>query len=149
MSSWRSRTLTDIVLELHVPDFAKAKAFYRKLGFKTVWERKPVGTNGYLVMRQGASVICFYCGNKNVYRHPYFKKFSSSSPKGYAMEIAIPVQNIIAFYKKVVHALGKHFIIQPLTAQSYDIVKKRDFRITDCFGFYIRFTEPMNVLYKE
>ena len=44
-------------LELHVPDFEKVKDFYGKLGFRVVWENKPEGQKGYLVMdRQGATV---------------------------------------------------------------------------------------------
>lgn len=149
MSAWRSRTVTDVLVELHVPDFAKAKSFYQKIGFKQVWQRTAKEVDGYLVMRRGASILCFYCGTSKVYQHSYFKRFPSRSPKGYAVEITIPVKNIKIFYEKTKRAVGTRYIISPLTSQSYDKNRKRDFRIKDCFGFYLRFTDPINVLYKE
>lgn len=149
MSKWRDRSLTDVILELHVPDFKKARNFYKKLGFKVVWERKPGGVNGYLVLRRNKSVVCFYCGNQNVYQQGYFKRFSVKSPKGYAVEIVIPVENIEKLYDAVLKKVGKKFMVEPLKTQPYDIQKKKDFRIKDCFGFYLRFTEPINILYKE
>jgi hypothetical protein len=149
MSSWAKRTLTDVILELHVPDFKKVKSFYKKLDFKIIWERKSQGEDGYLVLKRDKSVICFHCGNKNVYQHRYFSRFSSKSPKGYAVEISIPVKNIRKFYNAVQKNIGKQFVVEPLKTQQYDINKKKDFRIKDCFGFYLRFTEPINILYKE
>ena len=34
-------TLTDVLIELHVPDFKPVKDFYSQLGFEIVWEREP------------------------------------------------------------------------------------------------------------
>ena len=149
MSTWKSRSFTDIVIELHVPDFKKVKSFYKKLGFKVIWERKPRDVDGYLVMKRGDSLIGFYCGNKSVYKHQYFSKFPKTSPKGYAVEISVPVKNIKKFYSSVLKNFGKKYIVSPLKIQPYDIQKKKDFRIKDCFGFYLRFTDPINIFGKE
>jgi hypothetical protein len=46
-----------------VPDFVAVKKFYKDLGFKLVWEKKPNERKGYMVMRRGDSIINFYCGN--------------------------------------------------------------------------------------
>ena len=51
--------VSNILLELHVPDFEKVKDYYGKLGFKVVWERKPEGFKGYLIMRLEDNVLCF------------------------------------------------------------------------------------------
>lgn len=63
------------LIELHVPDFEKAKEFYIKLGFEVAWERKPEDFKGYLVLKHGDNILCFWPGNEKVYNHPYFKNF--------------------------------------------------------------------------
>ncbi|MBI2545003.1 MAG: hypothetical protein HYW22_00160 [Candidatus Aenigmarchaeota archaeon] len=75
----------DILLELHIPDFKKAKQFYRKLGFRVVWERKPEDEKGYLVMKRDNCIICFWPGNQKVYEQPYFKRFPRSTKRGYGV----------------------------------------------------------------
>lgn len=50
------------LLELHIPDFEKAKDYYGKLGFEVVWERKPEGFKGYLVFKMLDNVLCFWGG---------------------------------------------------------------------------------------
>ena len=48
------------IVELNVPDFDKVKDFYGKVGFEVVWERKPEGKKGYLVIqRERESCIVF------------------------------------------------------------------------------------------
>jgi lactoylglutathione lyase len=137
--------LTDIYNELHVPDFKKAKSFYSKLGFRIVWEQKPKQRLGYLVMKRGKSILCFYCGNKCVYEHSYFKKFSRKTIRGYGVEIVIPTEKIGLLYKKVLKCLGKKSVACPLETKYWG---KKDFRMVDPFGYYLRFTEPFNILKK-
>ncbi len=131
------RKLTsDVLLELHVPDFRQTKKFYKELGFKVVWEIKPHGRKGYLVMRKGDSILNFYCGNKHVYEQTYFKRFSKSTKRGYGVEVIIPVDDIKPFYGKVFRKYPKQ-IIEKLKIR----FSKWDFRMVDPFGFYLRFVE--------
>jgi lactoylglutathione lyase len=134
---------TDIILELHVPDFGKVKDFYGKLGFKVVWEREPDGFKGYLVMRMGKSILCFWAGNEEVYNHPYFKRFSKDTKRGYGVEVVIFVENIEEYYEKV-----KKFanVVEELILQPWG---DKDFRIEDPFGYYLRFSSPYNTLLSE
>ncbi len=50
---------SDILLELHVPDFEIAKKFYGNIGYEVVWEKAPHDEDGYLVMRSGNSILNF------------------------------------------------------------------------------------------
>ncbi len=50
------------IVELHVPDFEKVKKYYGRLGFKVVWERKPEGLKGYLVLKQENNILTFWGG---------------------------------------------------------------------------------------
>ncbi len=132
--------LNNTLLELHIPDFDKAKEFYGKLGFKVVWERKPEGKKGYLVIKRDNNILCFWSGNESIYDHPYFKRFPKDTKKGYGVEIVIMVDNIEDYYGNV-----KSFsnVVEELAEQPWGL---KDFRIEDPFGFYIRFTEPHNIL---
>lgn len=40
-----------------MPDFEKVKEYYGNLGFEVVWERKPEGPKGYLVMKMDQNVL--------------------------------------------------------------------------------------------
>jgi len=122
--------LTDVYIELHVPDFKRAIEFYSKLGFKLLWR-----TEDYLVMKRKTSVLNFYGGSEKVYRHSYFGRFRKSTKCGYGVEIIIPVDRVEQLYKNV-----RKFarIVQPLQLKKW---KRRDFRIVDPFGFYLRITE--------
>jgi len=135
----RKKYQNSILVELHVPDFERAKDFYEKLGFEVVWERKPDGNKGYLVMRRGNSILCFWSGNDEVWNQSYFKQFPRTTKRGYAVEIVIMVENIESVYKEC-----KKFakVVEDLTAQPWGL---HDFRIEDPFGFYIRITEPHDV----
>lgn len=129
-----------VLIELHIPDFEKAKKFYGKLGFRVVWEREPEGFKGYLIIKMGENILCFWAGNKQVLEHPYFKQFSKDSKRGYAVEIIIMVGDVEDYHKKV-----KSFanIVEPLQMRPWGL---KDFRIEDPFGFYLRITEPHDVL---
>ena len=139
--------LTDVIIELHVPDFEKAKRFYSKLGFKEVWEYPPKEQSGYLVMKRQQSILAFFCGNEEVYNHPYFRKFPKSTIRGYAVEVAIYISDmpLEKFYQKVIDEVGETYIVEPLTLKPWG---SKDFRMTDPFGFYLRFGEPSNILHE-
>lgn len=135
--------MTDVTIELSVPSFTVAKDFYGRLGFEVVWEEPPKGMNGYLVMRRSVSILCFFCGNEEVYSHPYFRQFPNDTYRGYGVEISIPIEDIDAYYQSVVTALGEEAVFQPLKQQPWG---KKDFRIEDPFGYFLRFNEPWNVM---
>ena len=122
--------LTDVYIELHVPDFRKAIEFYRRLGFKLLWR-----TEDYLVMKRKRSVLNFYGGSRKVYSHSYFGRFKKTTKCGYGVEIIIPVDRVERIYKGV-RKFAK--IVQPLQLKKWG---RRDFRIVDPFGFYLRITE--------
>ena len=121
---------TDVYIELHVPDFKKTIGFYSRLGFKQLWR-----TEDYLVMKRKKSVLNFYGGSERIYSHSYFGRFKKSTKRGYGVEIIIPVENIESFYRKT-RRFAK--IVRPLMLKKWG---RRDFRIVDPFGFYLRFTE--------
>ncbi|OGM11827.1 hypothetical protein A2Z22_00085 [Candidatus Woesebacteria bacterium RBG_16_34_12] len=139
--------LSDIILELHVPDFKIVKDFYKKLGFKKVWEYPPKGQSGYLVMTRGKSVLAFFCGNEEVFNHPFFKQFPKTTPRGYGVEICLYIsgQPIEEYYKQIIKTIGKDKIITPLQVKPWG---SKDFRIIDPFGYYICVREEDNILYK-
>lgn len=142
-------SLTNTNIELHIPDFKKAKDFYGKLGFKKVWETPPKKGEkiGYLVMKRDSSIICFYCGNKEIYNHSYFKKFPKNTPKGYGVEIVIHItdQPIEKYYKKILASFERNVILKPLEMRFWGY---KDFRIIDPFGFYLCISEPRDILKK-
>lgn len=131
--------VSDVMLELHVPNFETIKKFYGDLGFKIVWERKPSEKKGYLVMKRHESVLNFFCGNEEVYKRSFFKRFSKETPRGYAVEIIIPIDDIDSFYRQIEKKYPK--LIIKILEKRYD---KLDFRMTDPFGFYLRFVERYN-----
>lgn len=139
--------LTDVILELHVPDFNMARDFYGKLGFAKVWEYPVKNQSGYLVMKRKDSILCFFCGNEEVYNHQYFKKFPKTTVRGYGVEVAIYLTDIKIddYYQLVIDKLGKDCIVEPLTLKPWG---SKDFRIIDPFGYYLCFREPSNILHK-
>jgi lactoylglutathione lyase len=122
----------DIEIELHVPDFEKIIDFYSKLGFKIVLRK-----SRYLIMQMGKTRINFYGGSDEIFQQSYFKNFPKDTKRGYAVEIAISMGDIEKFYEKVKKVLGKH-IVQELKLEEWG---KKDFRMEDPFGFYLRFGE--------
>jgi lactoylglutathione lyase len=129
-----------ILIELHVPDFNLAKHFYGKLGFGVVKEVEPEEKKGYLILKKEDNILCFWPGNEYIYKQNYFQKFPKDTKKGFGVEIIIMVDNIQELYEK-----AKSFasIVEQLQLRPWG---SRDFRIEDPFGFYIRLTEPYNVL---
>ena len=123
---------TDVInIELHVPDFKKAIDFYRILGFNVLWM-----SEDYLVMRKGNNILSFYMGNEKVYEQDYFKEFPKNTKRGYAVEIILFEKNIDKFYDEIKNKVD---VVSELKTKRW---RKKDFRIEDPFGFYIRFTEP-------
>lgn len=129
-----------IQIELHVPDFELVKKFYGKLGFEAVWEKKPEEKKGYLVIKRDDNILCFWPGNKFVEKQSYFQNFPSDTKRGFGVEIVIMVNDIENLYKKA-ESFCK--IVDRLQIQPWGL---KDFRIEDPFGFYIRFTQPHNIL---
>lgn len=127
-------------LELHVLDFDKVKSYYEALGFRVVWERTPEAEKGYLVMEMDGSVICFWGGNEAIFDQPYFKQFPTSTPRGYGVELVIMVDDIQGYYERVKEHAN---VVEPLIKQPWGLV---DFRVSDPFGYYLRFTSKHDIL---
>ena len=137
------QSLTSTHLELHVTDFEKTKEYYQKLGFKVVWERIPEEDKGYLVMQRDQNILCFWPGNEYAYEQPYFKKFSKDTVRGYGVEIVITIDDIESFYSQVKDTAN---VVEELQTKPWGL---RDFRVADPFGYYLRFTEPDNILSED
>src|SRR3990167_8726781 len=118
-------------IELHVPSFDLVKDYYGKLGFKIVWERKPDEYKGYLVLKLENNVIAFWGGNNLIYSHPFFKKYSEKSPRGYGVEIVLAVSDVESYYEKVKDSAN---VVEDLKLQPWGL---KDFRVEDPFGFYL------------
>jgi uncharacterized glyoxalase superfamily protein PhnB len=138
---------TDVFIELHVPDFAVVKEWYGKLGFSVVWERPASDqvSQGYLVMKREKAILCFYCGNEEVYHHSFFRRFPKTTPRGYGVEIALYIsdQPIDEYYERVISACGSECVVGPLQQKPWGT---KDFRIIDPFGYYLCVREPNNIL---
>lgn len=132
-------TRSDVLVELHVPDLARAKRFYRRFGFKPVREEDASTGSGYLVLRHGSSVLSFWGGTRAVRDHRYFRRFRGVRKRGYGVEIVIPVRDVDAAYR-VARRAG--CVVDDLAMREWGA---RDFRAEDPFGFYLRFTEPYPV----
>ncbi len=131
---------SDLMLELHVPDFEVAKDFYSNFGFKLVWERRATSEEtGYMVLRRAKTVLCFYAGDNRVYEHSYFGRWGEGTKRGYGVEIIIPIDGIKSFYQNV-QLKQPNSIVQPLKTR----YSHPDFRVEDPFGFYLRFVERYN-----
>lgn len=122
------------MVELHVDDFAVVKDFYGMLGFETLWETAPDGHHGYLVMRWEDNVMCFWCGNKLVTTHPYFKDFPGDTRQGYGVEVVLMTKDLDAAYEVFKNTDA---MVEPLKTKPWGL---RDFRIKDPYGFYLRVT---------
>lgn len=134
------RTSNNLQLELHVPDFETALDFYGKMGFEPVWKREEKDVGDYLVMQRDGTSLNFWPGNEEVWNQTYFKGFPRGTKRGYGVEIVIPVEDIDAYYEQV-----KQFanIVEKLKTQPWGL---KDFRLEDPFGFYLRITEPHDIL---
>jgi len=96
-------------------------------------------------MRKGDSVLAFFCGNEEVYNHPFFKRYPKNTPKGFGVEICLYLSDelIDDYYKHVIKSLGKECVVEELKMKPW---RSKDFRIIDPFGYYICVREPNNIL---
>ncbi len=135
----------NLVLELHVPDFSIVRSFYSIFGFSELSYDPTSGGGsdlGYLILKRedilGETHINFYGDKEKVSQHSHFCDFPATTPRGYAVEITIPVSNVDELWGLVKDKLQPNLIAQPLTLKRWG---KKDFRVIDPFGFYVRFTE--------
>lgn len=140
-----NKVTNNLVLELHVPDFQRVRDFYSMFGFRDLWYDATSGGGsdlGYLVIYReddlGETHLNFYGDKEKVSQHPRFKDFPVNTPRGYAVEITIPVSDVESLWKLVKDKLKSEQIAQPLTLKRWN---KKDFRVIDLHGFYVRFTE--------
>lgn len=91
-------------------------------------------------MEMGNTVICFWPGTDNVYDQTYFKRFPKNTPRGYGVELVIMVDDIEAYYDKVMDFAN---VVERLILRPWG---SKDFRTTDPFGYYLRFTSKHNIL---
>lgn len=125
------------MLELHIPDFDLAQDFYSSLGFEVVWRREPKNDKGgYMVMKKDHSIINFFGGDEGVSNHSFFTRFPKDTPRGYGVEVMIPINGIEEFYEEFLKT-HKDKVIKELNHK----FTMPDFRATDPFGFYLRFVE--------
>lgn len=135
----------NLVLELHVPSFASVRDFYSKFGFEELAYDPTSGSGsdlGYLTLIRhdpiGNTILNFYGDRDEVANHAHFKDFLATTPRGYGVEITIPVSDIANLWISTSAQLEESSISQPLTMKRWN---KQDFRVVDPFGFYVRFTE--------
>ena len=138
----------NLVLELHVPDFEPAREFYGMFGFdEQSYDPTSGGGSdlGYLVLTRkdsvGDTMLNFYGDKDKVAKHAHFKDFPADTPRGYGVEITVPVSDVKSLWEKVIGQLVEDAISQPLTMKRWG---KQDFRVVDPFGFYVRFTEVVD-----
>lgn len=91
-------------------------------------------------MKMGSSILCFWGGNQDIYKHPYFNQFPKATKRGYGVEVVIFVENIESYYEKV-SKFAK--VVESLKSQPWG---DQDFRVEDPFEFYLRFSSPYNSL---
>jgi len=135
----------NLVLELHIPDFEIARSFYGIFGFAQIMYDPTSGGRsdlGYMVLARedsiGRTLINFYGDKEEVSQHAHFVNFPPTTPKGYEVEITVPVSDVEGLWKEAESKLKPEQIGQTLTLKRWG---KRDFRVIDPFGFYVRFTE--------
>jgi len=139
----RLNTHNTLQLELHVPDFERTKRFYGLLGFEVVWERKPEGFKGYLILRNEVDCILnFWGGNEHIFDQPFFSRFSKKTTRGYGVEVVVTTsQNLEELSQRLVNA--KYNVVEPLAQQPWGL---DDFRVLDPDGYYLRVTSPHDIL---
>jgi uncharacterized glyoxalase superfamily protein PhnB len=135
----------NLILELHVPDFEPARTFYKLFGFEEINYDPTSGGGsdlGYMILKRddvlGETHLNFYGDKPKVSEHARFNEFPASTPRGYAVEITIPVSDVEMLWNEIKDKLPVEQISQELTLKCWG---KKDFRVVDPFGFYIRFTE--------
>lgn len=135
----------NLVLELHIPAFDPARKFYGLFGFEQLTYDPTSGGGsdlGYMVLirrdKIGNTSINFYGDKEKVAQHARFNEFPPDTPRGYAVEITVPVSDVAGLWERVKDILDPKAIGQPFVTKRWG---KRDFRVIDPFGFYVRFTE--------
>jgi hypothetical protein len=140
-----NKIINNLVLELHIPAFQPARDFYALFGFKELsYDPTSGGSSdkGYMVLQRtdsyGRCLINFYGDKPDVTQHAHFKEIPEGTPRGYEVEITIPVENVEELWEAVKDKIPANQISQELTLKRWG---KKDFRVADPFGFYVRFTE--------
>ena len=140
-----NKVVNNLVLELHIPDFQKARNFYEMFGFSELSYDPASGGGsdlGYLVLKRedalGNTLINLYGDKDKVSGHAFFNKFDENTPRGYGVEITIPVSGVEKLWNEVKSQLKSDQIAQELVTKRWG---NKDFRVIDPFGFYLRFTE--------
>ena len=136
----RSNQQDSIHIELHVPEFDSAKRFYTALGFEVAWESTEPGHGGYLVMKRGGLVFCFWPGNESVTTHPYFSQLEATPTRGFGVEVVCMVDDLAELYALAQRLDGA--VVQGLERKPWG---RSDFRLADPYGYYVRFTERYDV----
>lgn len=138
----------NLIVELHIPDLELAKNFYSKLGFvETMYDKPNEKEQGYLTMtrkeKAGNTMLNFYGGDERVYTQTFFKQFPKDTKRGFEVSVTIVTEEIDELYKRASKELSKNIVrdIIELTDHSN---KWKDFRMVDPFGYYLRFTEPLD-----
>jgi len=140
-----NNSVNNLVLELHIPGFDPARKFYKIFGFEEIMHDPTSGGGsdlGYMVLERkdsiGNTLINFYGDKDKVSKHAHFVDMPSNTPRGYAVEITVPVSDVEGLWSSGKDKLTAEQISQPLNLKRWH---KKDFRVTDPFGFYVRFTE--------
>lgn len=124
-----------LLVELHVDDFDLAKKYYSLFGFKIARQDIDDGYGGYLVMELEGNIICFWPGDGSVFDQAHFSQFPPETPRGYGVEIVVMVDDVDLLYESVKDTAN---VVEPLRMRPWG---KKDFRVSDPFGYYLRFTE--------
>ncbi len=128
-----------LFVELHVPDFDKAKEFYCAFGFEVVWERTPEDDKGYLVLNLDGQLLTFWPGTRSWESQTYFSRFPSDTKRGFGVEIVIRVRDLESAYGI---AIDRKCVVRDLIQRPWGV---KDFRVEDPFGYYLRVTEAYDV----
>ncbi len=122
----------DLLIELHVDDLDASAAFYALLGFSQVHR-----THAHAILERGAQRIALHKSERGIGAHEHFSRWGPGTPRGYGVEIVIPVEDLDAAYGR----LGAHAVAAP-RARAWGA---RDFRAQDPSGFYVCVTERYDV----
>lgn len=123
---------TTALIELHVPDFEKTTAFYRRLGFMQIR-----ADDSYRVLAKDNNVLSFYGGNDKVFQHKYFSNYQEQK-RGVGVEIIIFEKFIDLLYLEFANDSA---LVEELRKRPWG-GGVRDFRLMDPWGYYLRITEP-------
>jgi predicted lactoylglutathione lyase len=138
----------NLIIELHIPDLEVARSFYSKLGFiETMYDKPNEKEQGYLTMtrndKAGNTMLNFYGGDDRVYMQSFFKQFPKDTKRGFEVSVTIVTEEIDELYKRASKELSKNIVREIAELKDHDNEWK-DFRMVDPFGYYLRFTEPVD-----